>query len=1119
MAARSLRPELPLRPRLRLLGAPGWQGSPEQEWRPLARKDAALLALLVLEGPQPRQRAAELLWTGVDPARALANLRQRLFRLRQAGGAMVVESDNRLALAPDLPCDLTDPLPPDPGRIETWFAPLLGAESYETEGPALADWVESARAAWAGRLPTRLADIAAGFERDGALASAIAICERLLQLDPLLEHGWRRLMRLHHLRGDRGAAVAAFERCERVLRDELGLRPGAETLSLLAEVEAAEPSAPHALRPPPLPPSLLRPPRLIGRNDSWAAMHRSWDEGSPFLLAGHAGLGKSRLLGEWAMAHPGSVLCSAVPGDDATAYGLVTRMLRAAIAAGHGPAPDSLAPTVQRELARLLPDFGPAPTSPGLPALLQEAVIRWLEAAATAGLRALLLDDLQHADAASLQWLPALAAGTVSLRWGLASRMSSTGPLAEWIAGSRRPRLITLDGLGEAALADLLDSLPAVASAGATRTLAQRLAAHCGGNPLFVLETLRALHSQGLVADVPGTLPLPASVERLLDQRIGALSPAALALAQVAAIVGSNFDAGLAVEILGGSAQSLAGPWRELEAAQVLVGAGLAHESIVEALRRSLPSPLRAQLHGQVARGLAARGESPDRISRHHAEAGEWSEAAAAALRAARQALVRGRRDVELVHRRQAADWLERAGDDTAAFLARVQALEALALHTGLDAAATEAERLAPLAPTPSAHADLCLARMQLDLWRGDGRSAAAHAAAGLATASEPATRLRLQLGQAAGLASIGQRAQAQQLSAPLRPLLEMHADPLIACELWDLQAQIDHYSRRPLDCLQATQRLLEVARSAGHVEAELGALGTLTGLHDLQGRGQDAVAMGRAARMLHQRLGDSLTSRAQDLNLAYALFGSGHLGEALELLESTRDYARRTAPASLLHEGCQDMLADLWLALGQPARAQALLDDDGAIGSVARRRHRADLRARAALQLGDTATAHRLWATIDEAAAADTQGLMDLRIRCQASQRLPGEAAQAVCTTLLAAAETLTSPVAAAVARLYRGLAAHRAGDLSTAAADADTLLAQLDGPAPLRHGYLDPLQVCALALASGLAGRALPLARAWLVDQVLPCTPPALRPGLLARWPQFASLAADPAGPAPRD
>src|SRR5262249_43066155 len=133
----------------------------------------------------------------------------------------------------------------------------------------------------------------------GKLAEAIAVAERLVALAPLEEHVHQRLMQLHYLRGDRSAAIAAFERCERLLKDELGARPGAETLTLLKVVEsAASATVPVAAKP--IPASIVKPPRMIGREKELAALCGACDAGPVPLVVGAAGLGKSRLLAEWA---------------------------------------------------------------------------------------------------------------------------------------------------------------------------------------------------------------------------------------------------------------------------------------------------------------------------------------------------------------------------------------------------------------------------------------------------------------------------------------------------------------------------------------------------------------------------------------------------------------------------------------------------------------------------------------------------------------------------------------------------------------------------------------------------------------------------------------------------
>jgi DNA-binding SARP family transcriptional activator len=48
--------------------------------------------------------------------------------------------------------------------------------------------------------------------------------------------GYQRLMRVHLAAGNRAEALRVFERCQRLLSDELGTRPTAETSAVLAEV-------------------------------------------------------------------------------------------------------------------------------------------------------------------------------------------------------------------------------------------------------------------------------------------------------------------------------------------------------------------------------------------------------------------------------------------------------------------------------------------------------------------------------------------------------------------------------------------------------------------------------------------------------------------------------------------------------------------------------------------------------------------------------------------------------------------------------------------------------------------------------------------------------------------
>ena len=83
---------------IQLLGAPRWQ-RPGAEPQPLSARDAALLALLALDGAQPRERIGAWLWPAATARQLGVSLRQRLFQLRRSTGHAVVASGPMLQLA------------------------------------------------------------------------------------------------------------------------------------------------------------------------------------------------------------------------------------------------------------------------------------------------------------------------------------------------------------------------------------------------------------------------------------------------------------------------------------------------------------------------------------------------------------------------------------------------------------------------------------------------------------------------------------------------------------------------------------------------------------------------------------------------------------------------------------------------------------------------------------------------------------------------------------------------------------------------------------------------------------------------------------------------------------
>jgi DNA-binding SARP family transcriptional activator len=656
----------------------------------LAPRDAAVLAWLALEGPTPRARLAALLWPDSDTEAARNSLRQRLHKLRKAVGAELISGETTLALAEGVSHDLHE--------SDTVLG--HGAHDY---GPEFSAWLAQQRERRNGRLRRTLTELADMAERSGDHADGLGHAQELLALEPQSEAAHRRVMRLHYLRGDRAAALLAFDRCEQVLKDEVGARPSAETLALLATIERAAPDA--VLQPAAtVPAALQRPPRLIGRDAECRALARAVDAGGVLLLTGQAGMGKSRLIAELVgggAAPADASRCVSVcarPGDAAVPYAVAARWLR-----GLALRPDIQLDAVQRgDLACVLPELGPpsARARQDDRTRLLAAMTALLGAAAQQGLRAVIVDDLQFADAPSVELLHALA-GNTPCAWIIAMRPDELGPVARELvqahAASTTTLKVPLEPLGTDAIAALLDSLAIEGIGGLAQ--AQVLRQRTGGNPMFLLETLKAVLASRAEATLASRAannggdsaartsllawPRAESVQRLIQQRLTRLGPLALKLARCAALAGQDFSSPLAAEVLGLQPLDLADAWAELEDAQVLDDGAFAHDLIAEAALGLVPKAIARALHAEIGRILERSGGEPARIAAHWLAAGEPRKAAPHLSAAARRAHAAWQRAEAAVLHEQAAIILREAGDRRGAFDAYFAAAEAASQSVG----------------------------------------------------------------------------------------------------------------------------------------------------------------------------------------------------------------------------------------------------------------------------------------------------------------------------------------------------------------------------------------------------------------------------------------------------
>ena len=524
---------------------------------------ASLLAYLLLhrEAPQPRQRLAFLLWPDSTERQARTNLRHVLHNLRRA----LPDSDRFLEVttrtlrwragAPfwldvaafEEALSRAEREAPDGGAalreaVELYAGDLLEG-SYE-------EWLLEEREWLRQRYLQALERLVAVLEARGEYAQAIPYAGRLLRHDPLREETYRLLMRLHDVRGDRARALRVYHVCAATLERELGIEPSAptrEAYEALLPLEEHEPTERQAGR--------VAGPPLVGRGVEWnrlVALWRATESGLAqfVLVTGEPGIGKSRLIEEFRSwcAHRGTVTAEArsYASEGALAYGPVVTWLRSEAFKAHLKRLDRARLT---ELARLLPELLSQVPDLVRPEPLSEADQRQrlFDAVARAVLAPgapvlLVADNLHWCDRETLQFLHYL------LRVAPKARLLVAATARREEAGPRHPLndLITALQALECFTEIQLDRLAREETATlagwfAGRALeepdADRLYGETEGNPLFVVEALRA----GWTSEGAGRGWMSPKVQAVIESRLAQLSGPARDLVGVAATIGREF--------------------------------------------------------------------------------------------------------------------------------------------------------------------------------------------------------------------------------------------------------------------------------------------------------------------------------------------------------------------------------------------------------------------------------------------------------------------------------------------------------------------------------------------------------------------------------------------------
>jgi len=237
------------------------------------RKVQALLFYLAAEpeNAHRRDQLMTLFWPRMPESSARANLRQILFHLRQAIPEVVYEGKKvprivanrhtiRLNHQANIDIDtaqfdaLLDRVHSHDHlqllnchacyqtlqQAVSLYKGSFLADFYLDDSNAFEEWAETHRQQYRRKMLDALGTLTTIAMRRSDFAEALVYAEQQFDIDNLHESGYRQLMKVLALSGQRAAALSLYDRYRRLLDEELGMAPTAQTTRLAEQIQLGE---------------------------------------------------------------------------------------------------------------------------------------------------------------------------------------------------------------------------------------------------------------------------------------------------------------------------------------------------------------------------------------------------------------------------------------------------------------------------------------------------------------------------------------------------------------------------------------------------------------------------------------------------------------------------------------------------------------------------------------------------------------------------------------------------------------------------------------------------------------------------------------------------------------
>jgi DNA-binding SARP family transcriptional activator len=189
-------------------------------------------------------KLTQALWPDTDGDKARITLRSTLLRLRRLiGEEAIVQNGNYLSLNSQF-CwldiwaleQLSDQRGSDltpHARAERLFKLYHGAFLPNDDEP----WLINQRERLRSKALRLIIGSGAELEAQDQAAAAIAVYQKGLEIDPLAEDIYRKLMQCYYRLGRPAEALALYQRCRAALSRSLQMEPSAETTSLFRDIQ------------------------------------------------------------------------------------------------------------------------------------------------------------------------------------------------------------------------------------------------------------------------------------------------------------------------------------------------------------------------------------------------------------------------------------------------------------------------------------------------------------------------------------------------------------------------------------------------------------------------------------------------------------------------------------------------------------------------------------------------------------------------------------------------------------------------------------------------------------------------------------------------------------------